>query len=128
MTTHQFPNLVRGQSLPGPMPDMKNLHGTRRERSLPNRIVHLVFPVALSVKQESDFLSNLLGFIRDEAAVGHVFERSNRRDNAVEPLLRLLETPVLHDVARDFVKVVESSRGNLNVKSHDVSEAAARPA
>lgn len=109
------------------MPDMENLDSTSRWSPLPYRIVHLVLPVALSVEQYANFLSNLVGFIRDGAAVGHVFERSNGPDAAVEPLLRLLETPVLDDGARDFLQVVESSRGNLNAKSHHVSEAAARP-
>ena len=92
------------------MPHMKHLDRSCRGCFLPNRIVHLIFAVAFSVQQEANLLSELFRYIRDRATVGHVFERPNGGDDAIELLFSLLEAALPLDVPRDFVQVIESPR------------------
>ena len=92
------------------MPHMKHLNRTCRACFLLNRIEHLILAVTFSVQQEAHLLSKLFGFLRNRAAMGHVFERSNGGNDTVEPLFGLLEAGLLLNVPGDFVQVTQSLR------------------
>jgi hypothetical protein len=108
--TLQFPQLAGAQALSSPMPYMKDADFPRRGRSLLNRIVHPVFAVPLSIQQNMHFLREIFGFVRNRAAVGQVCQRSNGRNDAIEPLFGLIEASLLLDVPCNFVQVGESLR------------------
>src|ERR1035438_4431875 len=109
------------------MPYMKNADLACRGRFLLNRIVHSVSPVPFSVMQNMYFLLEILGLIRYGAAVRQVFQRSNSRNDAIEPFFGPIEAPLLLDVCGDFVQVGKSPWCNLNAKSHAFYEASAPP-
>ena len=75
-----------------------------------NRIEHLILAVTFSVQQEAHLLSKLFGFLRNRAAMGHVFERSNGGNDTVELLFGLLEAGLLLNVPGDFILVIQSLR------------------
>ena len=64
---------------------MKDANVSRRGRSLLNRIVNPIFVVPVSIEQKVNFLLEIFGFIRNRAAVGEVFPRSNGSNDAIEP-------------------------------------------
>ncbi len=89
---------------------MKDPNLACRGGSLLNRIIHFILAVPFSIKQEVHLLLEIFGFIRNRTAVGQVFQRSNGRKDALEPLFGLLEASLLPDVLCNFVQVVESPR------------------
>jgi hypothetical protein len=48
--------------------------------------------------------------MKDAAAVGKVFQRSNGCNDAMEPLFGLIKASALPDVPGNFVQVLESPR------------------
>ena len=87
---------------------MKHLNRACRGLFFLNRIEHLVLAVTFSVQQEAHLLAKLFGFVRNGAAMRHVFERSNGGNDAIEPLFGSLEAGLLLNVPGDCVQVMES--------------------
>jgi hypothetical protein len=73
-------------------------------------MVHPIFTVPPSIKQHMRFLLEIFGLVRNRAAAGQVFQGSNGRNDAVEPLFGPVEAPVPRDVIGNVVQVSESLR------------------
>ena len=102
---------------------MKNSHGFVPGRVVANGEIDFVRSVLGSVKKNTDFCAQFLGFLADGAPAWHFPQGQDVRGDRIEPLSTLVDAALCPDETTEGVQVPEGFIRDQNVKSHAFCEA-----